>query len=164
VFGVRDPRALGNANDLGIAMQLTNICRDVEEDFRRNRLYLPAHLLRAAGAPELAPPTGDLARARPALARVVRELLALADRYYASGDAGIPALPFRVALAVRSARLVYAAIGREIAKRNHDVLAGRAVVPWFRKLGLVLRAVGGELVSRLRRRIAPPERGASHAL
>jgi 15-cis-phytoene synthase len=49
VLGVRDPRALAHAVDLGLAMQLTNICRDVADDARMNRVYLPEERLRAAG-------------------------------------------------------------------------------------------------------------------
>ena len=49
IMEVRDPAALRRAADLGIAMQLTNICRDVAEDERRDRVYLPAELLDARG-------------------------------------------------------------------------------------------------------------------
>lgn len=167
VFTLRDRRALVNADHLGIAMQLTNICRDVLEDFRRDRVYLPAELLCAAGVPALTPPHGELTHARAGLAVAVRSLLGLADRYYASGDAGLAALPFRVALAVRAARLVYAAIGTELARRGHDVTAGRAVVPLWRKLALVGRAIVLEVAARARARFAGPARlgeGARDAL
>jgi phytoene synthase len=149
VFGVLDARALEHANHLGIAMQLTNVCRDVAEDWGRGRVYLPSELLgSAAGAP-----LESQSAARVALA--LRRLLELADRYYASGDQGIPALPFRVAIAVRAARLVYAAIGARIAAQGYDVHAGRAVVSGFRKLLLVARAVATELASRV---VAPRRR------
>jgi len=82
-------------------------------------------------------------------------VLALADRYYASGDRGLPLLPWRCALAVRTARRVYSGIGLELARVGHDVRAGRAVVPFSRKLRLLvdstLRAVL-ELPTRLIRR------------
>jgi phytoene synthase len=155
VFGVHDARALEHANDLGIAMQLTNVCRDVAEDWGKNRVYLPSELLgSAAGAPlEFQSAT------RVELA--LRRLLELADRYYASGDQGLRALPFRVAIAVRAARLVYAAIGARIAAQGYDVHAGRAVVPGFRKLILVARAVVTEIAIRavapLRRKLAAAE-------
>jgi phytoene synthase len=159
VFGLRDPRALVNAEHLGIAMQITNICRDVVEDFRNDRVYLPADWLRESGAPELSPPAGELLAARAALAAVISRALAVADRYYASGDAGLPALSFRVALAVRAARLVYAEIGEVLRRRGGDALAGRAVVPLRRKLVLVARAVFAELFARLRGPSARPALG-----
>ena len=144
VFGVSDDKALVHAAHLGLAMQLTNICRDVDEDWRRGRLYLPADLLAARGAADLA---GDLARPFPASARIpvadtVRDLLALADRYYRSGDRGLRALPWRAAGAVGVARRVYSAIGTRIARTGYDVTAGRAVVSTPAKLLLLAGSVG----------------------
>lgn len=153
VFGVRRDAALRNAAHLGIAMQLTNICRDVAEDWQLGRLYLPDELLVHHGAGGLARALGGPLppAARPALAGVVRALLALADRYYRSGDRGVSALPWRAALAVRAARGVYAAIGGRIARQRHDVLAGRAVVPTHAKLAHVVRAAGAIALSAPRR-------------
>ena len=99
VLGVSDVAARRHAIDLGMAMQLTNICRDVLEDRERGRVYVPAEWLGE-----------DPDRAMPA---AVQQLLALADRYYASADRGLGYLEPRSALAVRTARLVYAEIGRE---------------------------------------------------
>jgi len=144
VFGVADDDVLPRAAHLGIAMQLTNICRDVGEDWQRGRLYLPDELLAAHGAGGLADDLGGPLpeRARGALAASVRELLALADRYYRSADRGVWALPWRAALAVRAARDVYAAIGARVAAAGHDVTAGRAVVPGGTKVARVAGAVG----------------------
>ncbi len=153
VFGVADDDALVAAAHLGIGMQLTNICRDVAEDWERGRLYLPDELLARHGAAGLG---GELGRPLPAstrapLAAAVAELLARADRYYRSGDRGVRALPWRAAIAVRAARGVYAAIGGRIARTGHDVTAGRAVVPTGAKLGRVAVAVAGvALTSPLR--------------
>jgi 15-cis-phytoene synthase len=133
VMGVRDPRALRNAAHLGIAMQLTNICRDVAEDERDGRRYLPPSLDVAAALDE-------------------------ADRYYQSADAGVLALSFRCALAVRAARLIYAAIGAELRRRGCDPYRGRAVVPTSKKFFLVLLALVftiAELPRRLLLRRAP---------
>jgi phytoene synthase len=123
IMGVRDGAALGHATDLGIAMQLTNICRDVAEDEGRDRVYLPTELLGEGTAPAVA------------------ALLRLAERHYRSGDEGLSALPAACAGAVRAARLIYAEIGAVIARRGFDVRRGRAVVSPWRKLWLALRAV-----------------------
>lgn len=159
VFGVFDDRALQRAAHLGIAMQLTNICRDVAEDWSRRRLYVPAELLAAHGAPGLEDELGGpLPRsAVPALGGAVREMLAIADAYYRSGDRGISALPWRAALGVRAARGVYSAIGARIASAGHDVTAGRAVVSSPRKLAEVVRAalgIGASAPARVLRAIA----------
>ncbi len=84
VFGVHDARALEHANHLGIAMQLTNVCRDVAEDWGKGRVYLPSELLGSAAGAPLEFQSGT----RVELA--LRRLLELADRYYASGDRSYP--------------------------------------------------------------------------
>jgi phytoene synthase len=140
VMGVRDATSLGHASDLGIAMQLTNICRDVAEDQRRDRVYLPAELLGGATSPS--------ADGAPTAAAVA-ELLRRADRYYRSGDQGLAALPASCAGAIRAARLIYADIGRVLRRRACDVWRGRAVVSPLRKLWLALRALCGTAAARL---------------
>jgi phytoene synthase len=147
VMGVSDGRAAPHAAHLGIAMQITNICRDVVEDWERGRVYLPAEFL----SPEFGkwlkehaladerPPLPEAARTE--LASATGQLLAWAERYYASAEAGMRYLAPRSALAVRSARLVYAEIGRRIEARGCDVMLGRAVVPTRRKLQLVSHAL-----------------------
>ena len=87
VFGLSDRNALKNATDLGIAMQLTNICRDVREDLARGRVYVPADVLRASGAVGV----GDFDSAL--VARAVERLLAIADGYYRSGDGAFTPCP-----------------------------------------------------------------------
>lgn len=141
VLGVRHPHALKHAADLGIGMQLTNICRDVQEDWQRGRRYLPRELFSSERTPELDPTQSALTPAVAASCRpVVRELLRLADEYYTSGDRGLTYLSPRAAFAVRTARLVYSSIGTRIARTGHDVLAGRAVVSRASKLGSCLHA------------------------
>ena len=162
VIGLGDQTLLGRAAHLGMAMQLTNICRDVAEDWGRGRRYVPSELL-PAGSPEPGGPEPFPPGLAPAYVEPLRHLLAIADRYYTSADAGIVALGFRSALAVRMARRVYAAIGSVIGKRNHDVASGRAVVSGAAKLGIMLRAIAAtiaELPRRLatRSRLAPPRK------
>jgi phytoene synthase len=139
VLGVRDPRALRHAIDLGIGMQLTNISRDVLEDAEACRVYLPAERLAELGvAPE------DLVdgRADPeAVSLVVDDVLTLAEGYYQSGDAGMRFLPPRARWAILIASRLYRGIGRRLRYRHRsNPLFGRAVVPWYEKLGLVARA------------------------
>lgn len=97
VFGIADDRALVNAAHLGLAMQLTNICRDVREDAERGRNYIPP-------------------------GETVASLLARADQLYASGDRGIRDLPWRAGLAVRAARNVYSAIGARVSPDHRAVV------------------------------------------
>lgn len=145
VFGITRDSALHNAAHLGIGMQLTNICRDVQEDWQLGRLYLPAALLREAGAASIPMPGESPFPEDPAtlaaIQRVIAMLLDEADRYYRSADLGIPALPLRAGLAVRAARMIYHAIGIEVRARDCDPRRGRATVPTRRKLSLVAEAL-----------------------
>jgi len=159
VLGVSEPGALRNAAHLGIAMQLTNVCRDVEEDLADGRVYLPSEMLGVSL--DRAPAEGS--PARTAVQRTVATLLTLADRYYRSADRGLPALGLRPALGIRVARHVYAAIGAILRRRAFDPFRGRAFVPLLHKLALVLLAVVltlAELPARLlrRRAIVTPDR------
>jgi phytoene synthase len=142
VMGVSDGRALRHAAHLGMAMQLTNICRDVMEDWERRHLYLPDQVLGPAVAGQLWARRGEpLPRElRGEIAAAVKRLLAEAARLYRSGDAGMRWLSWRCAVSVRTARYVYAAIGSVIESRDCDVWAGRAVVPLRRKLRHVAQA------------------------
>ncbi|CAN5720437.1 phytoene/squalene synthase family protein [soil metagenome] len=132
VLKVRSRDALPYAVDLGVAMQLTNIVRDVAEDALLGRVYLPAHRLQRAGVDPDALVRGT-AEAR-AVAAVVAELLALADTFYRSADGGMRDIPWRARQAILVASRVYRAIGLRLRRQACDALAGRTVVPWPGKL------------------------------
>lgn len=141
LMGLRDPQRLARACDLGVAMQFTNIARDVGEDARNGRLYLPEQWLADEGidpASFLAAPV-----CTPAIRRTVARLLGEADRLYSRADAGIGGLPASCRPAIRAARLLYAGIGREVARGGFDPVANRAVVPAARKCALIARALIG---------------------
>jgi phytoene synthase len=144
LMGVRDAATLARACDLGIAMQLTNIARDVGEDCRRGRVYLPATWLREAGVD---PQTmGRTPRFTPELGRVVARLLDRADELYRRSEIGILDLPRDCRASIRAARIVYADIGRVIRARGCDSVTTRASTTTLRKvwlLGLALLGVGG---------------------
>jgi uncharacterized protein (DUF2141 family) len=128
-------------------MQLTNICRDVLEDWQRGRLYLPQDLLAAHGAGGLRAALGDAFpdACSEAVASSVDEMLQRAAGYYASGDRGLCYLPLRCRLSIGTARLVYADIGEQLRRRGCDPRVGRVFVPRLRKLWLALRALGRAL-------------------
>jgi phytoene synthase len=132
-MGVTDARAAVHAGHLGIGMQLTNIARDVAEDWARGRLYLPTDWL--GGAPPAGQPLDD-----PTITPAIRRLLDEADRYYQSGDAGLPHLAPRSRLAVRTARAVYAAIGTEVRRNGCRPSAGRVVTSQATKIRAVVVA------------------------
>lgn len=139
IMGVADRSVLARAADLGLAMQLTNIARDVGEDAGRGRLYLPLDWLAEAGID--ADAFVRMPVASPALCSVVERLIAEADRFYARAMTGIAGLPLGCRVAIRAAALIYREIGREIEKSGHDSVSRRAVTSTRRKLELIAQAV-----------------------
>jgi phytoene synthase len=119
---------------------LTNIARDVLEDAALDRVYLPLLWLDEAGIPE-----GQLTQGkyRPALSRVVAQLLSLAGGFYASGNEGLKFLPFRAACAVAVASQVYSRIGKLVVRRGSRAWDKRAVVS---PAGKLLAILGGLLL------------------
>ncbi len=127
LLGVTDARASRHAADLGMAMQITNICRDVAEDAERGRVYLPASRLVIAGI--TAEQILDGSAPRAALRQVIAGLLERGDALYRSADEGLRFLPPRARLAVLLASRLYRGIGMELLRRGADPFLGRAVVP-----------------------------------
>ena len=135
---VRDPRAMHHAIDLGIAMQLTNLCRDVQQDALAGRRYLPASLLGALEPSRLIRPSfEDL----PVVAQTMETLLNLADTYYRSGESGLAFLPASARSAILVAVRVYQAIGQTLRARSLDYWTARAVVPTGQKAVITARAL-----------------------
>jgi phytoene synthase len=134
-------------------MQLTNIARDVGEDARQGRLYLPLQWLHSAGIDP------DRWLARPvfceALGTVVRRLLVAADGLYERSTAGIAGLPLACRPGIYAARSLYAEIGREIERRGCDSISSRAVVSSSRKAILLARSIAALATTNRSRDVAP---------
>ena len=127
ILGLADRSHLPHAAALGMGMQLTNIARDVAEDWRRSRCYLPLEWTDGL-RPGSGPP--DPRRVREG----VKTILEVADGYYAAGEAGISGLDNDSRLAVRTAARIYQAIGTKIRTRSFEVLEERARVSTLGKL------------------------------
>ena len=136
VMEVRGPATLARAADLGVAMQLTNIARDVGEDARRGRVYLPRSWLPGLPIEEWmrAP------RPTPIVREAVRRLLAAADGTYVRAGSGIEDLPADCRLAIRAALLIYEDIGTQIRDHGYDSVTRRAYTSLARKVTLLYRA------------------------
>jgi len=138
IMGTRDHDTLMRACELGVAMQLTNISRDVGEDARMGRLYLPRQRLRDQGLdidawltqPRLVPP----------IQRVLAEVLEEADRLYEQALHGVASLPPDCRAAICSASLIYAEIGHQLRRHGMDSVNQRTVVSTSRKLVLLFMA------------------------
>lgn len=135
VLDTKNPLALAHAVDLGIAMQITNICRDVAEDARLGRRYLPASLVGDVSPDQLIWPSTIL---QPILIKSLAHLLDKADQFYQSGELGLPYLPLRARSGILVAASIYQAIGIRLAQRNFAYWAGRASVSDWQKFGISL--------------------------
>jgi phytoene synthase len=134
ILGPLSPDAFGPARDLGVAFQLTNFLRDVDEDLDRGRVYLPQEDLDRFGA--------DPHRRR--VDEPWRELMRFEiDRnraLYRSADRGVGMLPPSSARCIRAARVLYSGILDRIEAADYDVFSARARVPTWRKVATVARA------------------------
>jgi phytoene synthase len=129
--------AVVHARDLGIAFQLTNFLRDVNEDLDRQRVYIPQEDLRRFGADPWA------RRATPEWKALMAFEIARTREHYASADLGLPLLPPASARCIRAARMLYREILDRIEAAEGDVFSARARVPTARKAFVVGRGLIG---------------------
>jgi 15-cis-phytoene synthase len=137
LFGVKDLRAQERAIDLSIAMQLTNMIRDIKEDFLRGRIYLPRDEMTRYGIS-----TDDLAAARMNnnLKRLLEFQASRAKQYYADSQAGIKLIPgIRCRLTVQAMKEMYAGILDAIENNHYDVFNKRAYLSAAGKIFVILR-------------------------
>jgi phytoene synthase len=136
IFGYRDPRTLDYAKDLGIAFQLTNIIRDVGEDARKNRVYLPMEDLKRFGVP-----AADILQARESSA--FRSLMAFeaerARSYYERALAALPAADRRAQRPGLIMAAIYRGLLDEIQRDGFRVLSRRTSLTPLRKLWIAWR-------------------------
>jgi phytoene synthase len=130
MLGATHPDAPAAAAALGMAMQRTNILRDIDEDGGNGRVYLARDTVGRFGG-SLAPGTREA---------ILRDQIARADELYERGVAGIPLLP-RGRRAISAAAGMYREILRQIEREGYGARAGRAVVPPRRKLLVAARRV-----------------------
>ncbi len=139
VLDVRDKQALAYAIDLGLAMQMTNIARDVVEDLARDRVYLPATWAPAETVAQAIHTRDDAAR--PTVLAAVHRLLDLSHNYYRSADHGMCYLPYGARWAIMTSSRAYEAIGKVIRGRGSRYFEDRAYTRKRLKLWYTLKAI-----------------------
>jgi phytoene synthase len=145
VFGFADPEAPAHAEDLGVALQIVNIMRDVAEDAGRDRIYLPQDEMAAHGVGE-AEILGGVAT--PAFRELMRDQAARARAFFARGERLLPLLDRRARMCVAMLAGVYREILDEIEARDYDVFRGRVALSRSRKLALMGRRTASALAPR----------------
>jgi len=140
ILGADRARAGGAAICLGVAMQMTNIARDILEDAREGRRYLPGEWVH-----DVSPQSMVVCKeSRPMVALAAKQLLDLADGYYALAVEGLPWIPSRSRRGIAIAAAVYREIGVELHKGKYAWWDGRVNVSLWRKLWVALRVLVGQ--------------------
>ncbi|NEX59603.1 phytoene/squalene synthase family protein [Noviherbaspirillum galbum] len=147
IMGVRDEEVIHRASDLGIAFQLTNIARDVRDDWEVGRCYLPEEWLARM---QIAREDLHQPHCQERLHALACELVELAESYYASAKIGMARLPWRCAWAISSALLIYRDIGWKVRALGVEAWNGRTQVSTARKLAYLVAgcAMAANAVSR----------------
>ena len=124
------------AIDLGVAMQLTNIARDVLEDAQNGRIYLPQDWLGGMSVKNILYPSPAQ---KMIICAAIKRCLILAEDYYTSALQGLQLVPWENRFAMHQALFIYREIGLVLAENDFDFQKGRIYVPTFDKLFLVFR-------------------------
>ena len=165
VLDCRDANAKAHAIDLGIGMQLTNIARDVLEDARMGRRYLPGEWVNDMSPAAIRAAADDPNGAdSQKIARAVERLLLLADQFYKSGAIGYPYLPWRAHLGIAVAARVYRQIGVQLAATGFAWHRGRQVTSRSTKLWCSGLALGSLFTRALSSHNIGHDRSLHHAL
>ena len=156
ILGYKDTRVFEYAKQLGIAMQLTNILRDIKEDKEMGRIYLPQADLSVFGVSER-----DILNERmtPQLRALMKFQIKRADRYYSEAIPGISLLKTESQYAIYSAAKIYRGILRQIEARNYNPFSSRVFVPSIQKIGILFREVLRMKVLSAQEKLCPVHSG-----
>ncbi len=136
IMGAIDSRTIERAIDLGQALQITNILRDIDEDFQNGRIYLPLETRQQFRVNRDA---FEKKKINPNFKWLIKHHIAIAESYYSKAEIGIQDLPPAAAFTVKVASRVYSEIMNEIKKMNYDIFKKRAIVPKWKKLWIAYK-------------------------
>ena len=135
---VKNKEANKHAVDLGIAMQLTNIARDIYEDAIMNRVYLPKEWLGETSIEQL---KNSLHEIQPQMGQILRKLVNLSEIYYQNGFSGMKYIPLKTRLAIFFAAKIYRAIGIKIKNNNYSYSKKRVYLNKFNKIWVTITSL-----------------------
>ncbi len=154
VLGYKTPKAFHYAEELGIAMQLTNILRDIKEDKDMGRIYLPLEELRRFGVSERDVLEENMT---PQFRELMKFQVERADGYYHDSDKGIKLLAPESRFAIYSASKIYHGILHKIEAQDFNPFLGRVFVPQMKKMGILAKEVVRSRVEVIREWLLPPQ-------
>jgi phytoene synthase len=136
------------AVDLGIAMQLTNIARDVLEDAKMGRRYLPSSWVNGVSPKEIV--MASKSKNKKVINEIslgIEKLILIAERYYISGSSGFVYLPIKTRFAISIASSVYREIGEQLKRKNFNWYEGRQITTSATKFKVSIKKIILELLS-----------------
>ncbi len=140
IINTKDAEARKHAIDLGIAMQLTNIARDVYEDAKMNRLYLPKEWLGQVSISDLVDNKLDDQK-KKLIELSIKNLIELSDKFYANGFSGMKFIPLRTRLAIFFAAKIYKGIGEKIKSGGYAYKLERIYLNKIEKLWITIISI-----------------------
>ena len=140
IINTKDAEARKHAIDLGIAMQLTNIARDVYEDAKMNRLYLPKEWLGQVSITDLIDNKLDDQK-KKLIELSIKNLIELSDKFYANGFSGMKFIPLRTRLAIFFAAKIYKGIGEKIKSGGYVYKLERIYLNKLEKLWITIISI-----------------------
>ena len=140
IINTKDAEARKHAIDLGIAMQLTNIARDVYEDAKMNRLYLPKEWLGQVSISDLIDIKLDDQK-KKLIELSIKNLIELSDKFYANGFSGMKFIPLRTRLAIFFAAKIYKGIGEKIKNGGYVYKLERIYLNKLEKLWITIISI-----------------------
>ena len=136
---VNNKEANKHAVDLGIAMQLTNIARDIYEDATMNRVYLPKEWLQDISVEQLTNNSNQ--EIQPLMSKIIKKLIDLSEVYYQNGFSGMKYIPIKTRLAIFFAAKIYRGIGMKIKSNQYQYSNKRVYLNKFNKLWVTIKSL-----------------------
>ena len=140
IIGVEDKKAAQSAIDLGIGMQLTNIARDVHEDSKIERIYLPADWIPDISLKNLSNLHESNSQKDEKISNAIHKVISLSEKFYKNGFAGLKYIPISTRLGIFIAANVYRGIGIKI-KSKKKYLRDRVYLNLFEKSFITIKSI-----------------------
>tara|TARA_Y100000768_G_C23948065_1_gene668646 strand:- start:126 stop:1007 length:882 start_codon:yes stop_codon:yes gene_type:complete len=141
IIGVKDKKASRSAIDLGIGMQLTNIARDVFEDAKMKRIYLPATWIPKITLTDLNNINNKNSEEDKIISSAIHKIINLAEIFYKNGFAGLKYIPFSSRLGIFIAANIYKGIGIKIKNKKKKYIRERIYLSYFEKSLITIRTI-----------------------
>ncbi len=141
IIGVKKKEAIPSAIDLGIAMQMTNIARDVYEDAQMHRIYLPSSWISNIDLDILSGKKKPNLEQNECISKATHKLIDLADKFYINGFSGLKYIPFKTRLAIFIAANVYRGIGIKIKSKGNYYVKERVHLNTFEKILITIKSI-----------------------